>query len=459
MMDSLIRSDIPIDCPAPQPEAVCGSGRGDGFALGGDRVSASWRRSANTYRIDPDSREAPRILTSCEIAELRCPLDELVISAQEEIDRLYKVVREAGYTLLFCDAGGVAVDHRGDDADASLFKYWGTWLGGVWSEAVEGTNGIGTCITEERPITIHRAEHYRSRHKNLSCSAAPVFAADGTLAAVLDVSAVDPERSERAHALTGALTASAARAIEERFFRERFRRHWVIAVAPPQTGSGGILLATDGHQRIVGANRAARTAFLLDDFRLRSGLSLWAFFERDVGLFRRNDTADISTRLIIAGSDETWPALVTPPERLSGEWQSPATAGLHARPRLDLLAALQRAEPPPPARGGLSPGAARRVREHVEAHMSENIDLAALAAIAGLSVYHFARAFKHSTGVTPHQYLVSRRIERAKEMLARTEAPLAEIALATGFSDQSHLSRHFRQILGITPSHFRWAER
>jgi len=101
----------------------------------------------------------------------------------------------------------------------------------------------------------------------------------------------------------------------------------------------------------------------------------------------------------------------------------------------------------------------RRVREHVELHFSESMDLAELAGIAGLSVYHFARAFKQSTGVTPHHYLVRRRIERAREMLARSELPLSEIALAAGFSDQSHLARVFRQMLGITPGRFRWSQR
>jgi AraC-like DNA-binding protein len=458
-MGRWIRSDSSIDLPARHVEEVHAVARGGAPAPGSEGVRASWRRSASAHRVDPDSREAPRILSAHELLELRDPLDQLIGSAQEEIDRLYKVVREAGYALLFCDAGGVVVDHRGDDADANLFEYWGTWLGGVWSEAAEGTNGIGTCIVEERPITVHRSQHFRSRHIDLSCSAAPVFDVDGTLMAVLDVSAVDPDRSERAHALTGALTASAARAVEERFFRERFRQHWIVAVAPPERGSSGILLAADRHQHLVGANRAARTSLMLDSSRLRSGISLWAFFERDAALFRRGDTSDIPTRLIVSGSDETWPALVTPPERNFGWWQSAATGALHARPRLDLLAALQRSELPAQTRGGLPPGAARRVREHIEAHLSENIDLAALATVAGLSVYHFARAFKQSTGVTPHYYLVKRRIDLAKEMLARTEVPVAEIAFATGFSDQSHLARHFRQILGTTPSQFRWSQR
>jgi len=445
--------------PVPHAEHVFLVAQGDTPAGVVEEVSTSWRRSANEHGVNPDSREAPRILTSHEIKQLQEPLDQLIFSAQEEIDRLYKVMREAGYTLLFCDNAGVAVEHRGDEADASRFKYWGTWLGGVWSEAIEGTNGIGTCIAEERPVTVHRQQHFRSRHIDLSCSAAPVFGVDGRLMAVLDVSAIDPERSERAHALTGALTVTSARAIEERFFRERFRREWVVAAAPPEEGATGMLLAVDNHQRIVGANRAARTSLLLDDNRLRSGVGLWSIFERDPALFRRKDATDIPTPLIIVSSDETWSALVTPPESGSAAWQQAASDTLHTRPRLDSLASLRQRATPSPARGGLPPGAMRRVREHVEAHLSESMDLAELAAIAGLSLYHFARAFKQSAGVTPHHYLVHRRIERAQEMLARSGLPLSQIALAAGFSDQSHLARHFRQMLGMTPGQFRWSQR
>jgi transcriptional regulator of acetoin/glycerol metabolism len=445
--------------PVPHAEHVSLVAQGDTPTGVVDEVSTSWRRSANEHGVNPDSREAPRILTSHEIKQLQEPLDQLIFSAQEEIDRLYKVVREAGYTLLFCDTAGVAVEHRGDQTDASRFKYWGTWLGGVWSEAIEGTNGIGTCIAEERPVTVHRHQHFRSRHIDLSCSAAPVFDVDGSLMAVLDVSAIDPERSERAHALTGALTVTSARAIEERFFRERFRREWVVAMEPPDEGATGMLLAVDNHQRIVGANRAARTSLLLDDNRLRSGVGLWSIFERDPRLFRRTDATDIPTPLIVAGSDETWSALVTPPESGAAAWQQPASDTLHTRPRLDSLATLRQRATPAPARGGLPPGAMRRVREHVETHLSESMDLAELAAIAGLSLYHFARAFKQSAGVTPHHYLMRRRIERAQAMLARSGLPLSQIALAAGFSDQSHLARHFRQMLGMTPGQFRWSQR
>ena len=458
-MGSSGRPTSSSDTPAQHAEDVYSVAQGNPPPIGIEQVSASWRRSATEHGVDPLNSEAPRILLPNELKDFREPLDELIFSAQEEIDRLYRVVREAGYTVLLCDTAGVAVEHRGDNADASRFRYWGTWLGGVWSEAIEGTNGIGTCIAEERPVTVHRSQHFRSRHIDLSCSAAPVFGVDGKLMAVLDVSAIDPQLSERAHALTGALTATAARAIASRLFRERFRRDWIVAVSPLEDGEPGMLLAVDGNQRIVGANRAARTSLLLDDQKLRTGISLWGFFERDLGLFRRKDIADVATRLTIAGSSETWPALVTPPENTLDARRSRTSAALHTRPRLNVLASRRQRAPAAQARGGLPPGAMRRVREYVDAHLGESMDLAELASIAGLSVFHFARQFKQSAGVTPHSYLVQRRVERAQDLLARTDLALSEIAVAAGFSDQSHLARHFRQMLGTTPREFRWSQR
>ena len=441
-----------LDTIARHAERVYSVADGAMPPLGIQAVSSSWQRSAKKHGLDPLDSQAPRILTFAELKHFREPLDKLIFTAQQEMDELYEVVREAGYTVLLCDSLGVAVAHRGENALASQFQYWGTWLGGVWSEEVEGTNGIGTVIAEERPVTIHRSQHFRSRHINLSCSGAPVFGVDGRLIAVLDVSAIDPELSERAHALTGALTVRSARAIEERFFREQFRREWIVAVAPPEGGAPGMLLAVAGNQRIIGANRAARTSLMLDDRGLQAGTSLWSIFERDVDLFRRQDRTDITARLLIAGSSDSRPALVTPPDY-------PMTdRNLHTRPRLGSID-ISRLPPAPQAQGGLSPGAMRRVREFVEVHLGESVDLSMLAGVAGLSVHHFARQFKQSAGVTPHAFLTQKRIERAQEMLVQTNLSLAEIAFAVGFFDQGHLARHFRQRLGTTPREFRWSER
>jgi len=424
-----------------------------------EEISSSWQRSATKHGVDPVDNKAPRILTYGELKHSREPLDRLIFSAQEDIDQLYKLVREAGYVVLFCDSSGVAIEHRGEHAQARSFEYWGTWLGGVWSEEVEGTNGIGTCIVEERPITIHKSQHFRSRHINLSCSGAPVFGVDGRLAAVLDVSAIDPELSERAHALTGALTKKSAVAIEERFFREQFHREWIVAVVPPEGQFIGMLLAVNGDQRILGANRAARGTLLLDDRALQAGVSLWKFFERNLDLFRHKNGTDICRPLLIAGTSDSCPALVTPPNRMTIVSSNAANMNVHTRPRLDSIGTLMKLAPASQAHGGLSTGALRRVREYVQVHLNESIDLSMLAAVAELSMNHFAREFKQSAGVTPHHYLIQKRIERAQQMLAQTDLSLAEIAYAVGFSDQGHLARHFRGLLGTTPREFRRSQR
>jgi len=107
------------------------------------------------------------------------------------------------------------------------------------------------------------------------------------------------------------------------------------------------------------------------------------------------------------------------------------------------------------ARGGLPPRALQRVLDYIEAHLEESISIQALSEIAGLSKFHFARTFKHSKDMTPHEYMVQCRVRRTQRLLTETDMPLSEIALASGFSDQSHCARRFRQQTGITPSQYR----
>lgn len=113
--------------------------------------------------------------------------------------------------------------------------------------------------------------------------------------------------------------------------------------------------------------------------------------------------------------------------------------------------------PPRPDKGGLAAGALRRVIEHIERHLATPLPLCELAKVAGLSGCHFARAFKQSTGDTPHRFVTVRRIERAKALLRNCDRTMADIALEVGFSDQSHFTRRFLAAVGNTPSAFRKA--
>src|ERR1700751_4656222 len=114
------RSARSLDTIAGHAEQVCSVAEGTRPPPGIEAVSSSWQRSAKKYGVDPVDSKAPRILTLTE-KDFREPLDKLIFSAQEEIDQLYEVVREAGYTVLFCDSSGVAVEHRGEHAQASRF--------------------------------------------------------------------------------------------------------------------------------------------------------------------------------------------------------------------------------------------------------------------------------------------------------------------------------------------------
>jgi AraC-like DNA-binding protein len=111
--------------------------------------------------------------------------------------------------------------------------------------------------------------------------------------------------------------------------------------------------------------------------------------------------------------------------------------------------------PPELVRGGLAPWQERRVKEMLLDDLQADLALADLARACGLSARHFARAFKATTGLPPHRWLLRRRVEHAQELLEGTNDSLSAIALACGFADQSHLSRVFQGLAGSSPGAWR----
>jgi AraC-like DNA-binding protein len=105
--------------------------------------------------------------------------------------------------------------------------------------------------------------------------------------------------------------------------------------------------------------------------------------------------------------------------------------------------------------GGLSPYKLRRTTAYIKAHLEQELSLATLAAVAQTSPAHFARLFKHATGLTPHQYVITCRMEYAKRLLAETDVPLIEIGLQVGCADQSHFTALFRTHVSLTPKAYR----
>jgi AraC-like DNA-binding protein len=107
------------------------------------------------------------------------------------------------------------------------------------------------------------------------------------------------------------------------------------------------------------------------------------------------------------------------------------------------------------AAGGLAPRQIRRACDFIEANLAGDPSVVALSRECGISASHFARAFRASFGMTPHQWITKRRVARAKSLMSQSPENLAEISLACGFFDQSHLGRHFRREEGLSPAQWR----
>lgn len=103
----------------------------------------------------------------------------------------------------------------------------------------------------------------------------------------------------------------------------------------------------------------------------------------------------------------------------------------------------------------LTPRQLKRVTEYILAHLAQPISLELLARQVGYSPYHFAQLFRETTGVTPHQFVLSKRLEQARQLLKTTDLPLSQVALDVGFQSQSHFTHTFKSHLGVTPRQYR----
>jgi sigma-54 dependent transcriptional regulator, acetoin dehydrogenase operon transcriptional activator AcoR len=217
---------LPAD-PVPHADLVI---RVAGYGQSEDSVAASlapsvgisWRRCLNDFNLDPAVDYQPTVVDQTRIKDLQAEHEELVQIARAEMDSLYEQISGSGYALLLADTSGVILCEKIDPALKRMFIQAGLIVGAEWSEKREGTNGIGTCAAESRPITIHQSDHFRSRHIGLSCSAAPIHDPYGRVVAVLDASSVGAEGTRESQMHTIALVNASARLIEKCLF---LRRH------------------------------------------------------------------------------------------------------------------------------------------------------------------------------------------------------------------------------------------
>ncbi len=257
--------------PVPHADLVirvagCGTHEPAAAALA-PTVGLSWRRCLNDFNLDPAVDYQPTVLDQTRVKDLQAEHEELVQIARAEMDSLYEQISGSGYALLLADTSGVILCEKIDPALKRMFIQAGLIVGAQWSEEREGTNGIGTCAAESRPITIHQSDHFRSRHIGLSCSAAPIHDPYGRVVAVLDASSVSAEGSRESQMHTIALVNSSARLIEKCLFLRRHQGDALLRFhhrpefvdllhdGAMAVSADGIVVATDmTGLRLLGAN-------------------------------------------------------------------------------------------------------------------------------------------------------------------------------------------------------------
>jgi transcriptional regulator of acetoin/glycerol metabolism len=213
-------------------------------------IGASWRRCINDYSLDPARDEEPFILDERTLQECRNRHWHLIQMASAEIDWLYDHIAMSGCALLLTDAGGIVLYEKADPGILEPFRSAGLRVGADWSELRQGTNGMGTCIAEGRPVIVHRDEHFRASHIGLSCTAAPIHDPDGSLVAVLDASTLNAQGTRESQLHVMALVQMSAKLIEKCLFLRHFQSSSVLRFhARPEfvnlQHDGALALASD----------------------------------------------------------------------------------------------------------------------------------------------------------------------------------------------------------------------
>ncbi len=232
---------------------------------------ASWRRSSDLHRLDPAEGKPPSRLSDFELQQARDRIEPILRAAQSSLDRLYLAVGGVGCCVLLADRNGVPLERRGASSDDATFCSWGLWPGTVWSEEREGTNGIGTCLVEQRALTIHRDQHFYARNTLLSCTTAPIYDHEGNLVAALDVSSCRADLTEGFVNLIAVAVMDTTKQIEAECFRLAYPSARIL-IAPVANKGSSALIALDADDFVIGATRAARAALGITQASLQKPL-------------------------------------------------------------------------------------------------------------------------------------------------------------------------------------------
>ncbi len=242
--------------------------------------AASWVRSVFHHGLDPEITKRQDLLSGSELHYVRSKEEKLLNVAVPILNDVYRAVGSAGCCVILTTRDGLILESRTSYYEARDFEDARLTTGAIWSEAKEGTNGIGTCLTEDRPIIIHRDQHFAAKNIGMSCIDAPLRDHRGRLMGALDISTCREEHNEAMCRMMGALVIDAARKIESDFFRQAFPRARIIQ-AGDSSNSSPALLAIDKDDLVIGATRAARKLYNLTDDIISANLPAADLFDNE----------------------------------------------------------------------------------------------------------------------------------------------------------------------------------
>ena len=219
------------------------------------RVRESWRRCLSDYRLSPDQGQHPAVVSVAQLRQRRERADPLCTIARVEMAALARLLN-APVGVMLTDHEGVILGYTGAANFAEIARRAGLREGAIWSEAAQGTNGMGTCLAMREPVLIEADEHFLAKNVALTCCGAPILDSGGHLVGALNISG----HLRLSAAPTLALVRLAVQNIENRALLAQHRRHHLLRFHPHRefistAGEGIVAIAADG--RIVGANVAA----------------------------------------------------------------------------------------------------------------------------------------------------------------------------------------------------------
>lgn len=220
-------------------------------------ILESWQRCTHTHQLDPTTLQKAVVLSS---SELRCHQDEvedMMHTARIGMEALYQQIHQIGYVVLLTNGAGITVDFIGDRTFDNQLRESGLYLGSDWNEEHAGTCAVGTCIESKQAVVVHQTDHFDASHINLTCSAAPIYAPDGRLSGVLDISALrSPEAKESQHMALRMVQIYSER-IERSYFLHHFSSQLVFSFSHSPDFVDVVpeyLLATNASGVIIGFN-------------------------------------------------------------------------------------------------------------------------------------------------------------------------------------------------------------